>query len=355
MRFHKLIPKLFINYQKVSCRSCSHKVVYSGIQPTGIPHIGNYLGAIKKWVSLQKETEITNIYSVVDLHSITIPKQKYLLQKHTYEMVACLLACGIDPKKSILYKQSDVPEHALLSWVLSSFIPVSRLKRFPQWKEKSKQFSESLSLFSYPVLQSADILLFGTTHVPVGDDQAVHIHLTNELVDKFNSFHSDVFKKVKIISADSDCTRILNLRDAKSKMSKSSFSDMYRINITDSDDDIRKKIKKSITDCVSQVTYDPKERPGVSNLIQIHSGFSGLSFEEIVNKSLKQNTGQYKEEVASCVVEHIRPIRNEYNHLLNDHNYLDEILKNGAEKAQVIADKTWHQVCLQTGLKNFKR
>ena len=343
--------KVIKSFQKVLCRSCSNKVVYSGIQPTGIPHIGNYLGAIKKWVNLQKEPKTTNIYSVVDLHSITIPKQKVLLQKHTCEMVACLLACGIDPKKSILYRQSDVPEHTLLSWVLSSFIPISRLKRFPQWKEKSKQFSDSLSLFSYPVLQSADILLYGTTHVPVGDDQAVHIHLTNEIVDKFNSFHGDLFQKVKIISADSDCTRVLNLKDAKSKMSKSSFSDMHRINITDSDDEIRKKIKKSITDCVSEVTYNPKERPGVSNLIRIHSGFSGLSFEEIVKNVSKQDTGQYKEVVASCLVEHIKPIRDEYNYLINDQNYLNEILKLGAEKAQVIADETWQQVCSKIGLK----
>lgn len=353
-----------IQYNMITkrCTSCSKmfkstssgpsKVVYSGIQPTDVPHIGNYLGAIKNWSQLQHEENTQHIYCIVDLHSITVPKKKEIISSNITSMMASLLACGLDPQHSIIYKQSDVNEQTQLMWLFSSLVSTVRLNRFPQWKEKSKDLADTLGLFSYPVLQAADILLYNTTHVPVGDDQAVHVHLTNEIADKFNKHYGDTFQKVHILKSECSLnSRVLSLRDPTSKMSKSTGNYMSRINITDDDQQIWIKIRKSITDCTSQVTFDPENRPGVSNLVAIHSGFSGMTPEEICKKAEDLNTGQYKMAVAECVIEAIRPIRSRYEELMTSElNYLHETLQIGGEKAKEIATITWERVKENIGL-----
>jgi len=318
------------------------RVVYSGIQPTGVPHVGNYLGAVKNWVNLQEKPG-KNIYCVVDLHSITVPKHRDVTSSSITEMLACLLACGLDPSKSILYKQSDVMEHTQLSWVFGSLVKTKRLSRFPQWKEKKQLLGDIHGLYSYPILQAADILLYDTTHVPVGDDQAVHIHLTNEIAESFNSKFGETFNHVNILS-EGECSRVLSLRDPTSKMSKSSKDQKSVIYLNDPDDVVLEKIKKSISDSRPGITYEPEHRPGVSNLVRIHSGFSGKSPQQICEESAGLMIGEYKMVVADVVIESLRPIRDEYLKLKDDQLYLDEVFARGKEQASEIASKKWSLV-----------
>nr|CAB3267664.1 tryptophan--tRNA ligase, mitochondrial-like [Phallusia mammillata] len=326
------------------------EVIFSGIQPTGIPHIGNYLGAIKHWVAMQ-EKPATIYYSIVDMHSVTIPKDKSVLQNHILDMTACLLACGIDPKRSVLFQQSDVLEHSALSWLLGCQVPLNQLRKLPQWKEKTENLKHGgyLGVFSYPVLQTADILLYKTTHVPAGEDQAVHLELTNMVASLFNNFYGVFFPKVSLFS-DRASARIRNLRDPTVKMSKSKGGKHTRIELTDTDDQIVNSVKKALTDFTSEVTYDPVNRPGVANLIEIHSGFTGLSTDEICQNSKQLDTGEYKLVVADAVIGAIRPIRDEYLRLRSDEGHLKDILRLGHEKAQETASRNWNEIRQLVGM-----
>lgn len=324
------------------------RVIFSGIQPTGVPHLGNYLGALKRLVDFQNEPGDI-FYSVVDLHALTV-KNEDKTEDRSLVTAACLLACGIDPKRSIIFIQSGVLEHGMLQWALSCLVKQNTMENLTQWKEKSKinQNAANLGLFSYPILQSADILLYKATDVLVGQDQRQHLKLCQNVARSFNYRFGEFFPIPKYVE-DPNCTGILSLRDPYSKMSKSEFG---KINLTDSNDDIWNKIKRAITDNISEVTFDPIRRPGVSNLVQIHSSITGLPIEDICSRAQNEglNTGQYKMAVAEAVIDHLGPIRTEYERIMDDRAYLEGILVAGEERAREAASKNWQDIAELLGL-----
>ncbi|XP_074644488.1 tryptophan--tRNA ligase, mitochondrial-like [Tubulanus polymorphus] len=335
--------------KKVKFAAPASVQIFSGIQPTGVPHIGNYLGAVANWVRLQQLEQSNVIYSIVDLHAITIPIKPSLLRKQIHDMVIALIACGIDPDQSILFQQSTVSEHTELGWILSCLCTMPRIEHLPQWKEKAAQQKEvGLGLFTYPVLQAADILLYKATDVPVGDDQLKHIELAGHLAKLFNNQYGITFPKPKPIV--NEATRIKSLRKVANKMSKSEPDEKSRINLDDSADVIVEKLKKAVTDNISQVYYDPDSRPGVSNLIDIHSAFSGLSHEQISKDYAHLDTGKYKPLVAEIVIEFLKPIQNEMNRLRTDPGHIEKVLKIGSEKARHIAYKNMQEIKNKVGL-----
>lgn len=313
------------------------KRIFSGIQPTGNIHLGNYLGAIKQWVQLQQSEQVV-LWSVVDMHSITLPQDPAILKENILRVTATLLACGIEPNKSILFQQSSVPMHAELCWILGCITTMARLGRLPQFKEKSEHLKNiPLGLYIYPVLQAADILLYRATQVPVGQDQVQHIQLAQDLAYSFNQKFGDTFPLPRSLIFDDASKRIKSLRDPSKKMSKSDTDCKSRLDLTDNSDVLLEKIKKAVTDNTSQVTYDPETRPGVSNLIAIHSLLTDKSPEEICKDAQDLDTGKYKLVLADVVIEKLKPIREEISRLLKEPLYLDEVLKIGSEKATDLA------------------
>ncbi|CAH1117836.1 unnamed protein product [Phaedon cochleariae] len=326
------------------------KRIFSGIQPTGAIHLGNYLGAIAQWVKLQNNGE-DMILSIADLHSMTIPHDSKKLSRNILEITATLLGCGIDPEKAILFQQSTVPEHTQMSWCLGCICTMPRLAHLPQYKEKSKDLKDiPLGLFIYPVLQAADILAYKATHVPVGEDQIQQIQLCQELARMFNSRFGQTFPIPHTLITGTDYARLRSLRDPAKKMSKSDTDPKSRICITDKPEDIVRNIKKSVTDCTSEVNYDIEQRPGVSNLISIHSFVTGKTVDEICKEAQNINTGQYKLLVADAVVEYLRPIQERISDYLSDQHYLMEVLKIGQEKASEISSSTWQEMQHKLGM-----
>ncbi|XP_069801175.1 tryptophan--tRNA ligase, mitochondrial [Dendropsophus ebraccatus] len=321
--------------------------VFSGIQPTGIPHLGNLLGALQSWVSLQGEFSSV-LYSIVDLHSITVPQEPESLRGSVLDMAACLLACGVDPDKSCLFQQSQVPEHAELGWVLSCVTSMPRLRHLPQWKMKS-QNDGSVGLFIYPVLQAADILLYHSTHVPVGEDQVQHLELTQDLARIFNRRYGEFFPIPRALM--SNAKKIRSLRDPSVKMSKSDPQPLATVRLTDAPEDIVLKFRKAVTDFTSEVTYDPETRAGVSNLVAIHSAVSGLTPKEVVRQSRGLDTAQYKLVVAEAVIAKLVPIREEIHRLRGDTGYLTEVLTRGTHRAREMAAPVYDTVCRMVGLR----
>uniref|UniRef100_A0A1B6DU64 Tryptophan--tRNA ligase, mitochondrial n=2 Tax=Clastoptera arizonana TaxID=38151 RepID=A0A1B6DU64_9HEMI len=326
------------------------KKIFSGIQPTGSVHLGNYFGAIEKWIDLQNEGNDV-IYCIVDLHSITLPQDPQVLKTNILQMTATLLACGIDPSKAILFRQSDVHQHTELCWILSCLSTMAQLAHFPQYKEKSATLKDvPLGLFIYPVLQAADILLYRATHVPVGQDQEQHLQMASTLARVFNSRFGSTFPSPNPLIEDSNRSRVRSLREPDKKMSKSHQDPKSRIELTDSTDSIVEKFKKAVTDCTSQITYEPNLRPGVSNLISLHSLSSGKTIQQICDENSHIDTGKYKSIVAEAVIEKIKPIREEINRLLDSLEYLEQVLENGSEQASSIAEVTLHDVKQRIGL-----
>ncbi|XP_028847233.1 tryptophan--tRNA ligase, mitochondrial [Denticeps clupeoides] len=309
--------------------------VFSGIQPTGVPHLGNFLGALQSWVALQGQYDSV-LYSIVDLHSITQPQDPRLLRQNVLDMAASLLACGIDPERSILFQQSQVSEHAELSWILGCLTSMPRLRHLPQWKMKSKQKNEgSVGLYTYPVLQAADILLYKSTHVPVGEDQVQHLELAQDLARIFNKQFGEFFPEPRALL--SSTRKVKSLRDPSSKMSKSDPQNLATISLTDSPDDIVFKIRRAVTDFTSEVTFDPEGRPGVSNLVSVHAAVSGQTVEGVVRQARGLDTGQYKQVVAEAVVQRLEPLRREILRLRADRGYLESLLVHGARRARALA------------------
>ncbi|GCC33257.1 tryptophan--tRNA ligase, mitochondrial isoform X1 [Chiloscyllium punctatum] len=317
--------------------------VFSGIQPTGVPHLGNYLGAIENWVKLQDEYS-SILYSIVDLHSITVPQDSGKLRQNILEMTASLLACGINPEQSVLFQQSKVSEHTELAWILSCLTSMPRLRHLPQWKMKSSGQKEegSLGLFTYPVLQSADILLYKSTHVPVGEDQMQHLELTQDVARIFNNHYGHLFPIPRAIL--SETKKIKSLRNPIAKMSKSDTQTLATVSITDSPEDILLKFRKAVTDFTSEVTYDPETRPGVSNLVTVHAAVTGLTVEEVVHQSKGLDTARYKYVVAETVIEKFTPIKNEIERLKAEKGFLEQVLNCGAEKAKELAGPIYHEI-----------
>ncbi|KAL0963594.1 hypothetical protein UPYG_G00308360 [Umbra pygmaea] len=321
--------------------------VFSGIQPTGVPHLGNYLGALESWVSLQSQYPSV-LYSIVDLHSITQPQDPALLRLNILDMAASLLACGIDPETSILFQQSQVSEHTELSWILGCLTSMPRLRHLPQWKMKSKQKNEgSVGLYTYPVLQAADILLYKSTHVPVGEDQIQHLELAQDLARIFNNTFGELFPEPRALL--SSTRKVKSLRDPSSKMSKSDPQKMATINLTDSPDDISLKIRRAVTDFTSEVTFDPEARPGVSNLVLMHASLAGCSVEEVVGQAKGLDTGKYKQLVVEAVVQALTPIREEIDRLREDRGHLESILARGAVRARELAAPVLKEVRHRVG------
>ncbi|KAJ3653965.1 hypothetical protein Zmor_013184 [Zophobas morio] len=296
------------------------------------------------------------ILSVVDLHSITLPQDPSTLSDNIMEMTATLLACGVDPSKVILFQQSMVPAHTHLTWCLGCICTMARLAHLPTYKEKSANLKDvPLGLYVYPVLQAADILAYKATHVPVGEDQTQNIELTQDLARMVNKRFGDTFPIPQAIYTSSEYARLKSLRDPAKKMSKSDSDPKSRIHLVDSPDEILKKIKKSVTDFTAEVGYDPESRPGVSNLISIHSFMTGKSVDEICEEARTMNTGQYKLQVAEAVIAHVQPIQRKINDYLDNPEYLLNVLKTGAHKATEIAENTIEEVKVKMGLQFRKK
>ena len=335
------------------------KRIFSGIQPTGNLHIGNYLGAIKNWIKLQEEDDC--IYSIVDLHAMTVPNNLLDIKNSTLEVAAAVIASGIDPKKSILFNQSNVPQHTELAWIFNCIARIGWLNRMTQFKEKAgkKKDNATVGLFSYPVLMAADILLYKATHVPVGEDQKQHLELTRDIASSFNttfnnSLDKDFFRLPEPIILG-PAKRIMSLRDGKSKMSKSDISDGSRINLMDDKDQIYLKIKRAKTDQypIPDNIDDLDDRPEALNLINIYASFSNKSVKEILQQFSGKGFSQFKESLSDLIINDISPITKEMKHLMNNKDEIIKILIDGSSKAQEIANEVLIDIKKIIGI-NFK-
>ena len=313
--------------------------IFSGVQPTGNLHLGNYLGAIKNWIALQDDFEC--IYCVVDLHAITVPQDPSVLRRSIREVAACLIASGINPEKSILFNQSRVPQHAELAWVFNCVARLGWLNRMTQFKEKAGKNRENatVGLYAYPTLMAADILAYKATHVPVGEDQKQHLELTRDIAAAFNSMFDSEFFPQPEPQIQTTAARVMSLRDGSAKMSKSDISDATRINLTDSADDIAQKIKRAKTDpeALPSELAGLEGRPEAANLVGIFAGLSGRSQADVLSEFGGQGFGVFKPALAEFAVSQIAPISTEMNKLLEDDAQIDALLEKGAEQAQAIA------------------
>ncbi len=329
------------------------KLVFSGVQPTGNLHLGNYLGALKNFVSLQKEMNC--IYCVVDLHAITVYQSPNELRNNVLETVASFLATGLSPDKSIIFNQSSVSGHAELAWILNCVSKIGWLNRMTQFKDKAGSDKEkaSVGLYIYPNLMAADILLYKATHVPVGADQKQHLELSRDIAQKFNNdFKCKDFFPLPEPLIPKNISRIMSLRDGTKKMSKSEESDYSRINLKDSAEEIKKKIKKAKSDS-EQIPGDLKsleKRPEALNLINIYSELSKTSLDKVLNLMSGKEYSFLKKELADLLVSEITPIGKEINKLLEDKAYLEQILKKGKEKANIIAEENLKNIREKVGL-----
>ena len=320
------------------------KKIFSGVQPTGNLHLGNYLGAIKNFVDLNNDPDNDCIFCVVDLHAITVKQDPKELKNNIRETVATFIASGIDPKKSIIFNQSGVAAHSEGAWILSCVARMGWLNRMTQFKEKAGKDKEkaSVGLYSYPVLMAADILLYDATHVPVGDDQKQHLELCRDIAQKFNNdFDQDNFLQVPEPLIQKEFSRIMSLKDGSKKMSKSELSDLSRINLTDDKDAIVNKIKKAKTDPLPMPSSveELKERLEAKNLLGIYSSLNNSTLQNTVENFSGKNFSEFKNQLSDLLVKKIEPISLEIKKLLNDQPYLDKILLEGVEKANLIASK----------------
>ena len=321
-----------------------NKKIFSGVQPTGNLHLGNYLGAIKNFVELQNEKDNECVYCVVDLHAITVKQDPKILKDNIRETTAVFLASGLDYKKSIIFNQSLVPAHSEGSWILGCIARMGWLNRMTQFKEKAGKDKEkaSVGLYIYPILMAADILLYDSTHVPVGEDQKQHLELSRDIAQKFNlDFKAPDFLKAPEPLIQKNFARIMSLKDGTKKMSKSDLSDLSRINLTDKKDEIVNKIKKAKTDNSALPSDDKKlnERPEVENLLGIYSSLSNQTLSDSINEFGGKNFSEFKQKLSDLVVAKISPISDEINKLKKDNNFIDKILEDGAEKADKITSK----------------
>jgi len=318
------------------------KKIFSGVQPTGNLHLGNYLGAIKNFVELQNQKENECIFCVVDLHAITIKQDPKELKKNIRETTATFIASGINSSKSIIFNQSMVSAHSEAAWILSCVSRMGWLNRMTQFKEKAGKDKEkaSIGLYSYPILMAADILLYDASHVPVGDDQKQHLELCRDIAQKFNNdFNAPNFLKAPEPLIQKQFSRIMSLKDGMKKMSKSDPSDLSRINLTDEKDEISNKIKRAKTDPMQMPNdiAELKERPEAGNLLGIYSSLKNQNLEKSINEFHGKNFLEFKAKLSEVLIEKIDPISKEIKKLLNDEKYLDEILLKGSEKADTIA------------------
>ena len=336
----------------------NEKRIFSGIQPTGNLHLGNYLGAIKNWVKLQ--ADFSSIFSIVDLHAITVPQEPLKLRASIHEVTAAIIASGIDTNKSILFNQSSVKEHAELAWIFNCVCRIGWLNRMTQFKEKAGKNRENatVGLYSYPVLMAADILLYKATHVPVGDDQKQHIELARDIASSFNNMftldNENNFFSLPEPQIFGPATRVMSLRDGTKKMSKSDPSDASRINLTDTKEEISSKIKKAKTDPnpLPETVDELKKRPEAFNLLNIYSSLSNQTLDKTVENFVGKGFSHFKPKLIELAVENLNPISSEMRYLLKDTKAIDKILKTGEIKAREIAEPVLKDVKSLVGLIN---
>ena len=324
------------------------KRIFSGIQPSGELTLGSYMGAIRNWVTLQDEYDC--LYCIVDMHAITVRQDPATLRRRSVNQLAQYIACGLDPKKNIMFIQSHVPQHAELSWVLGCYTQFGELSRMTQFKAKAKQHADNITsgLFTYPVLMAADILLYQADLVPVGGDQKQHVEICRDIATRFNGLYGDTFKLpdpyIPKVGA-----RIMSLTTPTSKMSKSDKDQNGCVYMLEKPEDILRKFKKAMTDSDACVRFDPENKPGVSNLMQIYSVATGRDYAAIEAEFAGQGYGSFKTAVGESVVELLRPIREETERLLADKAYLESVYRAGAEKAAYVANRTLSKVYKKVG------
>ncbi|MGH2795175.1 MAG: tryptophan--tRNA ligase [Actinomycetota bacterium] len=315
------------------------KRTLSGIQPTGEVHLGNYIGALQHWAAQQDERDC--FYCIVDLHAITVPQDPKVLREATLDLAAVLIATGIDPDRSTLFVQSQVPEHPQLSWVLECVATVGELRRMTQFKDKTakqKEGSATVGLFTYPVLQAADILIYQADEVPVGEDQRQHIELTRDIAQRFNARYGETFA-VPQATIPKVGAKILDLQNPAAKMSKSADSPRGTVKVTDSADEIRKKIKTAVTDSGRDVVAAP-DRPAITNLLTIYSVATGKTIQELQDELAGKGYAELKAGLSDALIAFLDPIQKRYGDLKNDPAELARLVEKGAEKAQAVASKT---------------
>ena len=321
-------------------------LVFSGVQPTGNLHLGNYLGAIKNWVNLQKEKPC--IFCIVDLHAITVAENRSMLKENTLEVAAAYISSGIDPKKSKIFIQSNVPGHTELAWILSCHTPIGWLNRMTQFKDKAGKNKEKapLGLYSYPVLMAADILLYKSEYVPVGEDQKQHLELSRDIAQSFNRFYDNDFFPIPEPLIIGSATRVMSLKDGTKKMSKSDPSDYSRINMKDDTDDIRRKIQKAKTDSLPfpDNNENLESRPEISNLLNIFCSMSEMSKDKLIQEYSDKDFRKFKEDLFEVINNEVSKVSVEMQKLLSDKGYLENLLKKGAEEAREIAEKNIQEI-----------
>ena len=329
------------------------KILFSAIQPSGILTIGNYLGALRNFKKLQDDYE--SIFSIADLHTLTVRQEPADLRKNTYELAALYLACGIDPERSILFAQSHVSAHAELAWILNTICYPGELSRMTQFKEKSRSHEDNINmgLMDYPVLMAADILLYKTDLVPVGADQRQHLELSRDLAIRFNNRFGDTFN-VPEAYISKTAARVMSLQEPTKKMSKSDANLNAFISMDDDKDTIIRKFKRAVTDSDNRIIVS-EDKPGISNLLSIYSAICGISVEDSEKEFAGKGYGDFKLKVGEVVAEVVEPIRLKKNDLLGNKDYLDDVLKSGAERAERIAYKTLSKVYKKVGLVARKR
>ena len=324
------------------------KVILSGIQPSGALTLGSYLGAIKNWAELADSYDC--YYMMADMHTITVRQNPADLRRRTLEQLAAYIAAGLDPEKNTIFIQSHVPAHAQLGWVLNCYTMFGELSRMTQFKDKSSKHSDNINagLFDYPVLMAADILLYQADLVPVGGDQKQHVEICRDIAARFNGIYGDVFKLPEPYIGKVGA-RIMSLQTPENKMSKSDPDPNGCVYMMDKPEDIARKFKRAVTDCDACVRYDVKEKPGISNLMQIYSVATGHSFEEIEREFAGRGYGDFKAAVGDAVIELLRPVREETERLVKDKAYLETVYRAGAERAEHTANKTLRKVYKKIG------
>ena len=325
------------------------KVILSGIQSTGNLTLGNYLGAINNWKKMQEDYNC--YYMIANLHTLTVRNNPETLRSNTLNLLALYLAAGINPEKSSIFIQSQVPSHAELSWVLNCYTYMGELSRMTQFKDKSAKHADNINsgLFTYPVLMAADILLYQADLVPVGEDQKQHVEITRDIAERFNKIYGETFKIPEPYILKT-AARVMGLQNPNAKMSKSSTLENDSIFLTDEPDVILKKFKKSVTDSENIVRYDEENKPGISNLIEIYSAITGSTKEDIEKEFAGKGYGEFKTAVANCVIEELKPLQEKYKELKSNPDYLEKIYKEGAEKAYQVAHKTLEDVYKKIGM-----
>lgn len=318
--------------------------VFSGAQPTGQLTLGNYLGALRTWVRMQESHDC--IFCVVDLHALTVRQDPVQLRNHIFELTALYLACGIDPDKSILFLQSHVAAHAELAWLLATFTQMGELERMTQFKDKSHQHKNNINagLFTYPILMAADILLYQTHKVPVGEDQKQHLELARDIAIRFNGVYGPTFQVPEPMIATDGVARVKDLQNPTKKMSKSAESDLAKVMLLDEPEWVVKKFKKAVTDTLGVIQYEETEQPGVANLLNIWCAATGRSREEALRHFSHHMYGKLKMETAEAVNELLSPIRTRFQAFSGDREMLRAVLKRGAEQARERADRVMERV-----------